>query len=385
MRDAVMTARAPVAPLLSLLLCLSALAPRDVRAQAVTLTGQASAWLTSKPDTAVISQTGLRYIPEVVVRHPLGGDWGATLDLSANGYATGDYGQGRGAQFDGTVKPYRAWLRVATHTLETRVGLQKINFGSATLFRPLMWFDRVDPRDPLQLTDGVWGALARYYFLNNTNVWGWALYGNTGPKGWEAVPTEPRSVEYGGRLQTPVPAGEVGAAFDRRSAELRALPGGTFVPEDRWGLDGKWNLGVGLWGEAALVHQRTTLAIPHYQRFWTLGADYTLGVGNGLYVLAEYARIEAPASPLGGGPFSGFSGLLLNYPVGLVDRISAIVYRGWQQHQWFRILTWQRTYDAWTLYMLGFWNPSQVQAVLPQQQSQSFAGSGLELMVTFNH
>jgi hypothetical protein len=71
--------------------------------------------------------------------------------------------------------------------------------------------------------------------------------------------------------------------------------------------------------------------------------------------------------------------------VGIVDRVSAIVYRGWQLHEWFRILTWQRSYDAWTFYLLGFWNPSQAPALLPQQQSQSFAGRGLELVVTFNH
>jgi len=57
--------------------------------------------------------------------------------------------------------------------------LQKINFGSATLFRLLMWFDRIDPRDPLKLTDGVYGLLLRYYFHNNTNIWLWGLYSIT--------------------------------------------------------------------------------------------------------------------------------------------------------------------------------------------------------------
>ena len=65
--------------------------------------------------------------------------------------------------------------------LHIEPGLQKINFGSATMLRPLMWFDQVDPRDPLQLTDGVWGVLGRYYFLNNANIWLWGLYGNKNP------------------------------------------------------------------------------------------------------------------------------------------------------------------------------------------------------------
>jgi len=55
------------------------------------------------------------------------------------------------------------WIRLSTKQFELRAGLQKINFGSATLLRPLMWFDKIDPRDPLQLTDGVYALLARYY------------------------------------------------------------------------------------------------------------------------------------------------------------------------------------------------------------------------------
>ena len=55
-----------------------------------------------------------------------------------------------------TSSPTAAWLRLSTSRFEARVGLQKINFGSATLFRPLMWFDSLDPRDPLQITDGVY-------------------------------------------------------------------------------------------------------------------------------------------------------------------------------------------------------------------------------------
>jgi hypothetical protein len=144
-------------------------------------------------------------------------------------------------------------------------------------------------------------------------------------------------------------------------------------------------VGIGIWGEAALVHQRTDLTPSRYQRFWTVGADYTVPVGNGLYVLGEYSRIETPTSPLGAGSGIGFSGLELNYPVGIVDRVTAIVYRNWQASQWFRILTWQRTYDAWSLYLLAFWDPDRPQGLQTQPTSQTFAGRGLQFMVAFNH
>jgi len=361
-------------------LCLAA---RPAWPQAA-VSGQASSWLTSNPDTALLSGAGLRYVPELALQRPLGGGDSLALDLSLDALLTGSFGRGALPAYDASLKPYRAWLRFATHTFEARIGLQKINFGSATLFRPLMWFDRVDPRDPLQLTNGVTGALARYYFPNNTNVWGWALVGNTAPKGWETLPTERGTVELGGRVQTPVPSGEVGVSYDHRDADLGALPGVGSVPEDRLGLDGKWNLGFGLWGEAALVHQRSSLALA-YQRFWTLGADYTVGVGNGLYVLAEYSRFDTPATALGSGPGFAFSGLMMNYPVGILDRVSAIVYANWKQSQWYRILTWQRSYDVWTFYLLLFWNPKQPLALGLQQQTTAFAGRGLQIMATFNH
>ncbi len=365
-------------------LALSLAAPR-ARAQVVA-SGQASAWLASKPDTALVSETGLRYIPEVALQRPLGGSDSLAVDLSLAGSVTADFGRGALPRYDAALKPYRAWLRWASPRFETRVGLQKINFGSATLFRPLMWFDRVDPRDPLQLTNGVTGALARYYFPDNVNVWAWALAGNAALKGWETARTARGTVEFGGRIQAPVPAGEVAATYHHREADAGPLPSLTHVPEDRYGLDGKWDLGVGLWGEAALVRQDTG-ASPAYQRFWTVGADYTVGVGNGLYLLAEQSRFDLPASAFGGGPGADLSGLLANYPVGLLDRVSAIVYRNWSARQWYRIVTWQRTYDVWSFYLLAFWNPAQPAGVGlgTGQGAQAFAGRGLELMATFNH
>ena len=65
---------------------------------------------------------------------------------------------------DFRFKPYRLWLRYSTSHLEIRAGLQKINFGSSNILRPLMWFDKMDFRDPLMLTDGVYALLGRYYF-----------------------------------------------------------------------------------------------------------------------------------------------------------------------------------------------------------------------------
>jgi len=84
-----------------------------------------------------------------------------------------------------------------------------------------MWFDQIDSRDPLQLTDDVWGLQARYYFPNIANIWLWGLYGNNERRGWEAVPVSKNIPEFGGRVQLPIPSGEIALSYNHRVAERR--------------------------------------------------------------------------------------------------------------------------------------------------------------------
>ena len=120
---------------------------------------------------------GGRYIPQLNYAFRMPQVRMIDLEASVNTYGNWGVAVGDSNHFSQALKPYRMWARYSSKQFEFRVGLQKINFGSATLLRPLMWFDQIDPRDPLQLTDGVWGIRARYYFMNNANIWLWGLYG----------------------------------------------------------------------------------------------------------------------------------------------------------------------------------------------------------------
>ena len=91
------------------------------------------------------------------------------------------------------------------------------------LLRPLNWFDRVDPRDPLQITAGVDAALIRAYFPNDANLWLWAVLAESEPKGWEVAPTVGDSGEFGGRLQWPAGDGEI-AVYLPLSYQIGGLP-----------------------------------------------------------------------------------------------------------------------------------------------------------------
>jgi hypothetical protein len=365
--------------------------------QTWSIHGQASTWLTLHAEAPPLVQTGLRYLPEVSLTQPMGDTFTADIDMVLNGVASATFGKQIPA-YDATAHFYRAWIRVAAEKYELRAGLQKLNFGSATLFRPLMWFDKVDPRDPLQLTDGVYALLARYTFIDNANIWLWVLYGNEKAKGWETVPTESKSIEYGGRIQVPMGTGELGGTYHHREADFTqlSLPA-LFVtkahtPEDRFALDGKWDIGMGAWFEAALTHDRAEIPGMIYQRQWTLGADYTFDIGNGLNALTEYFRSDNPDTPLASADGLQFSALSLNYPLGLLDRVSCIVYRDWKNQEWYRLVTWQRTFDNWLFYVLGFWNPKYIRLydrtltnTPGQSASNPFAGTGIQLMLVFNH
>ena len=188
--------------------------------QSIDLQGQLSAWLTNNPEQIFDTQLGIRYIPTISVEKYISDDYLIDAEISINTFGSVFFQSSNKPEDDGRLKPYRMWLRFSSPQYEIRLGLQKINFGSATLLRPLMWFDRIDPRDPLQLTDGVYGLLARYYFIDNTNIWLWGLYGNDETKGWEIIPSKKQKIEFGGRLQIPLFEGEIAATYHHREADI---------------------------------------------------------------------------------------------------------------------------------------------------------------------
>lgn len=381
--------------------------PLFLGAQTFEMRGQAVSWLTLNTEHWDEPQIGLRYIPEIRVIQPVLKQGQLDLEVSFNGYGAW---QRRDGEWDSAdkIKPYRMWLRYSNRQCEIRLGLQKINFGTASMLRPLMWFDRMDPRDPLQLTDGVWGGLFRYYFLSNMNVWAWVLYNNDDTKGWEFIPTADNEPEYGLRLQAPVPGGEAALSYHHRRLDLNRgmemmlksmgisgplpwLPKLGTAPENRFGLDARWDVTVGLWFEGALIHQDLPLEglpVPQYfyQRLLNAGLDYTVPLGNGLLVMAEQFRYETSEKALGQGEGFDFTALSLNYPLGLLDTVTGMLYYDWENDSFYRFIRFQRTWDRWQIHLMGFWNPDEFELFQNSGYTNNlFAGKGVQVMVAFNH
>ncbi len=222
----------------------------DSKSQNIRFNGQISSWGTGvKINENWNGSYGLRYIPQFNYNYYLNEDEVLNTEILFNSYYITDF-----TTSEFKVKLYRAIFRYTTAQSELQIGLQKINFGPARLLRPLMWFDRIDPRDPLKLTDGVYALRFKYSFLDNSLLWLWCLYGNTENKGYELLPTEKRAPEVGGRFQLPAFDGEIGATFHTRRVDASLY----YYWENRYALDGRWDIGIG-----TLV--RISLAAKHFK------------------------------------------------------------------------------------------------------------------------
>jgi hypothetical protein len=355
----------------------------------LTFKGQLSAWTLYNGGLELPLWAGGRYIPQL--NYEIKRKKDQLIDFEASVNLNGNTGFHPFDTLDasGTIKPYRLWGRFSSPQLEVRVGLQKINFGSASLLRPLMWFDQVDPRDPLNLTDGVWGALGRFYFLNNANIWLWVLYGNNDPKGWEIAGTNNKYPELGGRFQTPIPAGEAGISYHHRVSDTRDLEGivppFTKVQENRIGLDVKLDLVVGAWLEASWVNSNPNLGPYTNQELFNMGVDYTFGIGNGLYTIFEQLLVAYDEDAFTFKDPVTFSLLSLSYPLGLFSNIQGIVYYDWKNSSLYNFINLQRDFRRFTLYLMAYWNPEDYRIPTQEFNSNLYAGRGIQIMLVLNH
>ena len=352
-------------------------------------TGQLSSWINVNFSNDLPLWAGARYIPQA--NYGLSTRSGRLFDAELSGNIAGTAGLRPFDSLDasGILKPYRAWVRYSDDQFELRLGLQKLSFGSASMLRPLMWFDQLDPRDPLQLTEGVWGLLGRYYFLNNANVWLWILYGNTGRSGWELIEVNSSIPEFGGRVQLPLPSGEIALSYHHRVADSRETGGPVTpyerIPENKYGLDAKWDLKVGLWFEGSFTHKTLDLGSLSNQLVLNAGIDYTFQAGNGIYAALEQLMFSYDETPFALTDPTHFSLVTLSYPIGLFDKISGIFYYGWNDSNLYNYLTWQRQFDNISLYLMAYWNPELFQLPAQYNTRTIYAGKGIQIMFVYNH
>ncbi len=377
---------------LILLICSKILAQSD--STKFSFNGQITTWGIVQLEKSFPVQFGGRFVPTVLGDFKLEQNSHFDFEASANLNASLGFSSLGFDTLMGQVKPYRVWLRYSGSNWELRAGLQKINFGQAKMFRPLMWFDAMDVRDPLQLTDGVYGVLGKYFFENNANIWVWGLMGNKNAKGYELYGSMQRKPELGGRIQTPLGPGEIGVSTHFRKVKVPNLP--SSIPnndyelnESRFGLDGKWDLGIGLWIEASTtITDKKNFIIPNMpkmQDMWNIGMDYTFPLGNGVGATLEYFRYHAGEKFIVYGNTINVVGSLFTYPLSILDNLSAMIFYLPEANKTMNYVSYSRTYDNFSIYGIAYWNPMNVQLMSAQSVSQNmFVGKGFQVMINYN-
>jgi len=326
------------------------------------------------PSNAVLVNAGVRIIPQLDYLRDYSQDRRISAEVSANVNLNAGIGPSY-LNFAGSIGLYRAWARFSTQRNEIRAGLQQINFGSASLLRPLQWFDGLNPTDPLRLTNGVWGILDRMYFKNNSTLWLWGLYGNPDKRVWDlAIHTAPLP-ELGFRFQQPVPMGEMAVSLNHRTVET-SVGATSRYQETKIGLDGKWDVGPGLWFEDSFT--ATSQASPLHAGWnsLTVGSDFTPEGLDGLSFTFEHMLNTTYSNVTNS---SNLSALSATWPINIFNRLSGIVLYSWEANYWFRYLTWSADFDRSSFYVIGFWNPNLTSSIL-SLGSGSFSKYGFQLM-----
>ena len=95
----------------------------------------------------------------------------------------------------------------------------------------------------------------------------------------------------------------------------------TKTPESRLGLEGKWDVGIGLWFEGTCISKSKNIGKYSNQQIFTTGLDYTFNIGNGLNVIGEYMLYAANQNAFDLSNMLFFTALSANYPIGLSDNI----------------------------------------------------------------
>ncbi len=341
--------------------------------QSVDFRGQLSGWgNASRPQTSWQTGAGIRYLPELSFTQPVSETVFWSFLSGGNGFVR----IGSNIQPELKLKLYRLQARLATTQSETRIGLQKITFGPAQLLRSLQWFDGIDPKDPLRLTSGVYALRYHYTFLNNNNLWLWSLYGNSKRRSKDLFASVRTRPEWGGRFQLELPQGSL--AF---SSHFRKTDASYFTyDETRYGLDGRWDGFIGLWAEAALVQNSHAQRLPKWQKWFTVGGDYTFDLGNGLYVLGEHQNISSDSRLMNLKDQTNTSALMFSYPLNLLDSFRLIAYYSWNTKSFYQFYSWQRTYDALLVDVSLFSFPKTGNPALG-----AYAGYGARIMLVFNH
>ena len=145
--------------------------------------------------------------------------------------------------------------------------------------------------------------------------------------------------------------------------------------ERRAGIDGSWDLGIGLWFENSLSEIKINRTESLWQDHFSLGADYTLSSGVNVVLENFIYSTGAEAGSLCAS--YRISALSASYALSILDSANIMVFYDWGGGGIYPFLGFSRVYDNMKVNIFAYSSPAAL--------SSSFSGQGLQLAVTYNH
>ena len=275
---------------------------------------------------------------------------------------------------------YRFWGRYANETLNVRLGLQKISFGQAFIFRPLSWFDTIDYRNTTDQTIGVKALRLKYTPNNSYGIWAWIMKSN------QKVPS------YGFRLELSDKSGDWGVSYHRDSEDNAHFPNqltniihnsglilinGGFRENDRLGFDYRFDGNIGFWIEASsyIMDNNKVVYVPSLLKridLATFGFDYTIPTStNSILFLSEtlYSYFLSEDNDFIDRTSTAFN---LNFTIDIMNELMFITILDWEDEKFYNYLRWSNRYDYFNVDFMLSLNPEVI-------------GNNFQIMFVYNH
>ncbi len=352
------------------------------------LNGLISGWTAAVEANPSCFAVGGRYLPRLWIISDLGtvSELSFRFDGSWESWGQALFSRGSRSVWQGKSRLFRCEAALLGSQWDIHLGQQKLNFGSAVLLRPLRWFDNLDIRDPLQLTSGVWALVGRYVFLNNVNLRGWLMAGDTSHLAGSVAPAFNRGPEWGGRAQIPWKSGEWALTWHKRRVETVEESTHFLLDEYRGAIDAKWDWILGWWIEAMAAYQsQTGLTARQWYSAATFGLDYTFAWGEGLRLTGEMMLLKNSVSFWRRGTGNLLGALMADYPLNLLDRARAVVWIERRTGQCSYSIDWERLYDRWRFSTILIRNPHSSDVFHGQSGLFQHTGWAFQFMFSYNY
>ena len=312
-------------------------------------------------------QVRLGYIPTLSITRSLSDfsfidfEWAYKLGLAHHG----------GSFVLNYNRNHRLWVRYVSGSVELRLGLQKVVFGTSQILRTLSWFDSVDIKDPTGQTDGEGTLRIKWFSSNSYSVWVWAIQDKY------------NFISFGGRNEFSTGNGEWGLTVHHDPSEVSRRIGQKGPPIDhphsRVAIDYRYDGLMGVWNESALIFSNDIEIGMH-----TLGTDYTLPFADGVVIMGEIMHVCDSKKK----HREMFSAFMVSIPIGMVSQFMFIAQTDWTEKHTYNYVRWSVKYDTFSLNFIISKSPKRsVFMSLPQNYINNITnfGTGLQLMFIYDY